>query len=304
MAYLRPAIAYLRSSYAATSLQDDSGAAGWKNLLDESRNRSMPFISEGLANSGKEEKLKITSEIDKQFWQTINSVRVSGAGLTNYVMVKDDIGNWYVKQYSADPTSLINSAKALAMFNLGVPSAPSPTPPADPANPAPANPAGAPAPEASGPLDRLLKRHKENYGTQTASAYENAVKLAETLSARISAAWDADKDLAGVREKLAAQLDVEKKTLIADLDKLKTDKAEAQGAAIVGALHAGRRFHNRLVTAIRINLKGESEATAASKAPEYVTLASRDVLAEAARSRKESVSEYSRSITFIGDANK
>ena len=87
-------------------------------------------------------------------------------------------------------------------------------------------------------------------------------------------------------------------------DKFSTPVFARFSAAIVGALHAGRRFHNRLVTAIRINLKGESEATAASKAPEYVTLASRDVLAEAARSRKESVSEYSRSITFIGDANK
>ena len=42
----------------------------------------------------------ILGEIDKQFWQNINRVRVAGAGATNYVVAKDDIGNWYVKRYS------------------------------------------------------------------------------------------------------------------------------------------------------------------------------------------------------------
>lgn len=59
------------------------------------------------------------SEIDKQYWQTVNSVKVNGAGRTNYVVTKDDIGNWYVKGYSADPQDIIKGAQSLALFSMG-----------------------------------------------------------------------------------------------------------------------------------------------------------------------------------------
>jgi len=35
------------------------------------------------------------------------------------VVVKDDVGNWYVKAYSSDPSSIIRSAQSLALFNIG-----------------------------------------------------------------------------------------------------------------------------------------------------------------------------------------
>jgi hypothetical protein len=309
MAYLRPAIAYLRSSYAATSLQDDAGANGWKNLLDESRNRAIPFIGGALANHGNEERNKITSEIDKQFWQTINSVRVSGAGLTNYVMVKDDIGNWYVKQYSADPTSIINSAKALAMFNLGVPGVPSSTPAAlstaDPANPAAA---AAPAVPQTTPLNKLLTSHKGNYQKTTETAHGNAIKLDETLRGRISNAWDANDTLKGddtataARKIADARLTSEAQQLADDLKKFADATPDKRGDAIVGALHASRRFYNRLAAAIRSDLSGKPET--AEKAVADLNRSTRDVIGEFVRTRKETVAEYSRSITFIGEANK
>jgi hypothetical protein len=122
MVYIRPASAYLRTSYAATMLQQKPNI-GWENMLDGHAMRNLPLVGKPLENifqwnmgSGKG---KIISELDKQFWQTINSVRVSGMGNTNYVIVKDDIGNWYVKGYSADPGPVIEGAKNLAMFSLG-----------------------------------------------------------------------------------------------------------------------------------------------------------------------------------------
>ena len=82
--------------------------------------RNMPFY-EGIRDiiPGNIKKAEIVGEIDKQFWQNINSVRVAGAGKTNYVIAKDDIGNWYIKRYSSDPEDIIKSAQKLAMFNLG-----------------------------------------------------------------------------------------------------------------------------------------------------------------------------------------
>ena len=59
------------------------------------------------------------NDIDKQNWQTINRVKVKGTGQTNYVLVKDDIGNWYVKNYSAKPDKIIESTKNLLLFSAG-----------------------------------------------------------------------------------------------------------------------------------------------------------------------------------------
>jgi len=58
-------------------------------------------------------------EIDKQFWHTINTIKVRGGGATDFAIVKDDVGNWYVKGLSSDPESIIKSAQSLALFNMG-----------------------------------------------------------------------------------------------------------------------------------------------------------------------------------------
>lgn len=116
--YIRPPSAYLRTSYASTSLQDDPGLL-WENMLGRHALRNMPLFGECFENGDKLKKAKIVADIDKQFWQNINSVRVSGAGRTNYVIAKDDIGNWYVKNYAADPQDIIKGAQSLALFSLG-----------------------------------------------------------------------------------------------------------------------------------------------------------------------------------------
>ncbi len=122
MVYIRPASAYLRMSYAATTLQQKPNI-GWENMLEGHLIRNLPIIGPCIENTVQgnlsPSNKKITYEIDKQYWQTINSVRVSGFGNTNYVIVKDDIGNWYVKGYSADPEPVIEGAQSLAMFSLG-----------------------------------------------------------------------------------------------------------------------------------------------------------------------------------------
>lgn len=115
MVYIRQAASYLRSSYPTTSTQGGMGS-GWKNFLLRHGLKSIPVVNLFVEehSSG-----QTNNEIDKQFWQNINTVRVAGGGTTNYAVVKDDIGNWYVKGYSADPESIINSAQTLAMFNVG-----------------------------------------------------------------------------------------------------------------------------------------------------------------------------------------
>lgn len=117
LAYLRPASAYLRDVYAGSSLQNDPKLE-WSNMLSEHMLRGVPVLGAYRANEDRDLR-EVRTEIDKQHWQTINSVRVAGAGNTNYVVAKDDIGNWYVKGYDADPAPIIRSAQNLALFNLG-----------------------------------------------------------------------------------------------------------------------------------------------------------------------------------------
>jgi hypothetical protein len=114
MAYIRPASSYLKTSSPATSLQRDA-RLGFHNLLLEHMSHQIPF-SEVLANG---DAYRTILELDKQYWHNINTVRVAGGGDTNYVVAKDDIGNWYVKNYSADPKDIIKSAQGLALFALG-----------------------------------------------------------------------------------------------------------------------------------------------------------------------------------------
>lgn len=113
--YLRPASAYLRSVYSATSLQADPDV-NWVNLLARNTNRAIG--GEALSPFDREY-LKTRTEIDKQFWQNINTVNLAGGGSTNYVLAKDDVGNWYVKTYSADPEAIFRSAQGLALYGFG-----------------------------------------------------------------------------------------------------------------------------------------------------------------------------------------
>lgn len=113
--YIRPAADYLRSSFPSTALQVDP-KIGWKNMLRNNGIRSI--LGDGLSDEQKE-RAKLKIDIDKQFWQNINRVHVSGAGDTNYVIIKDDVGNWVVKNYSASPEVIIQSAKGLALFGMG-----------------------------------------------------------------------------------------------------------------------------------------------------------------------------------------
>lgn len=113
MVYVRPSSAYLRSSLAATFAQENPSVK-WSNMLNDT------FQSLLRGASSKDKTLTKTREdLDKVFWQNINRVRLNAGGLTNYVIAKDDIGNWYVKGMGADPSAMINAAKNLALFNMG-----------------------------------------------------------------------------------------------------------------------------------------------------------------------------------------
>ena len=112
MIYLRPASSYLRSVYAATFTQSDPGLRSRNLLLDTWRRLSD-------CAGPKKPLCDVRDELDKSHWQNINTVRLDGVGNTNFVVAKDDVGNWYAKAMGNDPKAMISAVKNLALYNLG-----------------------------------------------------------------------------------------------------------------------------------------------------------------------------------------
>jgi hypothetical protein len=109
--YIRPSVAFLRNSYPATELQGDASTL-WTNMLDAQAVRSWPTYDKAKG-------AVVQNSIDKQYWQNINSIRLSGVSNTNYAVTKDDVGNWYVKGYANNTDKMIQSFKNVALFALG-----------------------------------------------------------------------------------------------------------------------------------------------------------------------------------------
>jgi hypothetical protein len=51
----------------------------------------------------------IAKGLDRASWSEINQIDVFGAGETEYVIVKDEIGNWHIKSLIADQDEIVNA---------------------------------------------------------------------------------------------------------------------------------------------------------------------------------------------------
>lgn len=181
MVYVRPASAYLRSSYPATSLQRDPSVAGWRNMLGRHARRSIPFCAEKTENKS-ESDLETLRDIDKQSWQNINHVRVAGTGFTSYVVVKDDIGNWYIKGYKGDPESIIKGARNMALFAASAQTGQNLTKLQEPSKSNDSSP--------EPPQMRQLRKYNTEYQQQLEKDYDKLQKEVRDLHDRIASNWD------------------------------------------------------------------------------------------------------------------
>jgi hypothetical protein len=108
-------------------------------------------------------------------------VRVAGGGQTNYAVAKDDLGNWYVKGYSAKPDDVINSMKSFALFNVGAKIGANLVPQAPRTNLAGALavPGGVKSDSERTALEHAFDRFRTKYVEDTQKHYEKARKLIE-----------------------------------------------------------------------------------------------------------------------------
>jgi hypothetical protein len=117
MSYIRPASSYLRSIYT-TIFSRDANGLGRENLLTKQGSPTIQLFGDTSAIGSKNKLRQIQDGIDRASWMNINTVTLNSGGATNYVIVKDDVGNWYVKAMSADPSKVINAATNLMLFNM------------------------------------------------------------------------------------------------------------------------------------------------------------------------------------------
>lgn len=114
--FILPAAAYLKSAVRTTRVQDGT-AVGSKNELLGHAQRMQPL--DALIPDGSAAEAEVRKELDRQSWQNINQVRVAAGGDTTYALVKDDVGNWYVKGFSGDPQPIIDGTTAIALRGFG-----------------------------------------------------------------------------------------------------------------------------------------------------------------------------------------
>ncbi|MEZ5650924.1 MAG: hypothetical protein R3E87_10295 [Burkholderiaceae bacterium] len=115
MVHVRPASAYLRAMFTATQLQEDPQLRQ-NNMLNDGFTR---FLGAPFSIQKNAQALVNLESLDKAFWQRVNTLRVDGAARTNYVVAKDDVGNWMVKSVGTNVAGIAKTALNLALFNYG-----------------------------------------------------------------------------------------------------------------------------------------------------------------------------------------
>ena len=286
MVYIRPSSAYLRTSFPSTSLQDDPNLM-WDNLLLAQGIRNLPFSSQLrdiLDPSVRQDRL-LTSDLDKQYWQNINRVRVSGMGFTNQVLAKDDVGNWYVKQYYGDTKDIIRSAKHLALYSLGTKLPIDLSHELREASSTAKDTEAGPEPP---PLNRVFEKHRNAYQIQTTEASTKLEELhtkngKNTVHDQIVKAWENVEELKSdtdSMEALKAALDVEIREWDKAAEALKSKPDQDRGQVIVKDVRALSKFEKLLSVRIQqIDKEPESKPRKKRKELEKILGEKKEVLA-------------------------
>lgn len=300
MIYLRPAVAYLRTSLAATALQDNTVA--WSNLLERHSYRTLTPVAPAY-QAKKGDKVELQEELDKQFWQNINRIKVSGGGKTNYAIAKDDIGNWYVKSYSADPGPIIESAKNLALFNAGAKVGENLLVKSKQLSEQQKTGTTEPSTSTTG-AGRIYGRYLATYNSNANRDLKATMDaLADTgLQESIRSAWKQESALSTTQDLLNEKLKASAAGFASGrtaLEKLADSSEKAigfrQGIAITGAMRTLLRFDRSLTKAIN-GLKSsatekEKNAAALQKAQEEAKLASAEAERKEAAAREQRARE-------------
>lgn len=63
-------------------------------------------------------KRAIDEIVNSQYWKKINTVGASGWGNVQYMMIKDEVGNWHLKSAVVDPSEVINAIQTAGLTGM------------------------------------------------------------------------------------------------------------------------------------------------------------------------------------------
>lgn len=66
---------------------------------------------------------QVQAQYEAKYWKNINQVCVDGSGEVQYMLIKDELGNWHLKQATVDPTRIINAISAVSIATVKIASA-------------------------------------------------------------------------------------------------------------------------------------------------------------------------------------
>ncbi|MEQ1777307.1 MAG: hypothetical protein ABL863_02040 [Nitrosomonas sp.] len=70
-------------------------------------------------NANMDERIKIYETIfNDVYWSNVNTVYASGIGKVNMALIRDEIGNWNLKNFDNDPTELLSAYKDLTLQSI------------------------------------------------------------------------------------------------------------------------------------------------------------------------------------------
>jgi hypothetical protein len=256
-------------------------------------------------------KNKIVNEIDKQFWQTINRVRVAGGGETNYAIAKDDLGNWYVKNYSTDIATVAQSARKLALFAGGgvVPQLPLDTPLTGTQTPEQLEQARQAAAQKDAGYASHLGKTFEKFETAYRGASLDALKSLQASAKGFGTALESVWTEAGVpeaeRKVLAAEIaigaedPIQKKLIDLDETAIAAIKKGDEAKVLFDAMQAVRSYHAKAASKIKAaDATKVTKKNAAIKALTEVVLT--NTLKKTLDDAKESVDSFTDAIAVLG----
>ena len=317
MVHIRPALAFLRSSYPATALQEEPPLHR-KNMLFENAWKSTAIFGDAISWLGNDgESYKIQAQIDKQFWHNVNTIRLNAGGDTNYVVMKDDIGNWTVKNYSADPGDIIRSAKNLAMFALGSGMGQNLLAPNQVTN-IDGVPGTGNVPEGNqltgeesrdqqkNPtlLSRQFEKFKALHAKQSQEQLQNIQTLTREIKEKIETRWNSE-EVGKIISDLSPILETSQDSHLSVLPDQSNIAEGERGSAILDRLNGIKRFHNQAKGDIA--KKGnaqdkDSDKKIYIKANRLMTSVVKNELLKILGQRQSTVSEFKTQVTVLQDS--
>jgi hypothetical protein len=108
-----------RREMPISSLLRDAGPTGFANMLVFNNATNGPLSHEALFSEWQQDRVRVIERLyNDDSWSNINQAYASGRGEVRMAFVKDEIGNWNLKNFDSDPSEVLQAYKKVGQAAL------------------------------------------------------------------------------------------------------------------------------------------------------------------------------------------